>query len=139
MSYTQSELNRQAILDHLHAHPGQGAQVIANAIGITRNSVQNCVKMMTRRGELARTGTRNETRYTAIATTTVSAEQIIEEIRVRRCGKGGEAKKTQVEHGIVKAPGHYIQRGGQWPSQCNSGGQGALRGVVGIQASAGML
>lgn len=139
MSYHQSQLNRQAILNHLHASPLKSAKQISNETSLTRNSVENCVRQMTARGEIEKIGAGTATRYKAIAKTTVSAEQIIAEMAEKRHKAGLKAEKAQAGHGIVQREGYYSQRGGGWLSQHDSGGQGAVRGVVGVQSSAGMI
>jgi hypothetical protein len=137
MSYLTSQGNRQAILDHLHQHPLKGATQISIDINLSRNSVESCVRMMTARGEVEKVGAGATTRYKAIATTTVSAAEIIAEMHDKRMKAG--VKAEQIEHGRVTSPGYYKQRGGTWKAQSSSGGQGALMGVVGVQSSAGML
>jgi hypothetical protein len=137
MSYAQSQLNRQAILDHLHQHPLKSAQQISNESGVGRNSVESCVRMMTARGEIEKIGAGATTRYKAIATTTVSAETIIAETKVKRSKAG--VKAAQIEYGRVTSPGYYKQCGGTWKAQSASGGQGAVRVRVYVGSSSGML
>ncbi len=48
-------------------------------------------------------------------------------------------RKESQAVGKVSRPGHYSQRGGGWKAQSNQGGQGAVRGVVGVQSSAGVV
>jgi hypothetical protein len=137
MSYLTSQGNRQAILDHLHKNQLKSANQVAIETGITRSSVQSCCLMMTRRGEIEKVGTGMATRYKAIATTTVSAETIIAEMKVKREGSGAKAEKLSAGYGKVSKPGFYRQSGGGWQAQQSSGGQGALRGVVGVPSSMG--
>lgn len=132
MSYQQSELNRQAILDHLHAYPLKSANQIAIDAGLSRNGVQSCVKFMESRGEIEHIGKGKTTAYRALVKTTISAKQVIAEIQEKRRAKGVEVMASRC--GKTSSPGYYSQRGGNWQAQAGQGGQGALRREVGIQS-----
>lgn len=127
MSYAKSQMNRQAILDHLHANPSKSAKAIADSIGISRNSVESCVRFMLRREEISRTGQGSAVRYTARAKTTISAEQVIAEMHDKRSASGKVHEKAQHEHGIISRPGYYCQRGGGWEPKSGKEGQGSGR------------
>lgn len=132
MSYQDAQQTRQKILDWLHDNPDHGVQAICTGISKTRNHTMGGLRTMTARGEVLKLGEGFGSVYRAIATTTVSAEQIIAEIRDRQ-------KKGKEKVPVNSAPaGHYIQRGGNWPSR-SSGGQGAVRQAVGVASSFGMV
>jgi hypothetical protein len=138
MSYARSAENRQAILDHLHATQPKGANTIAKAIGLGRNTVEACVLMMTARGEIEKLGAGQATRYKAIALTTISAADVVLEMQEKRSKAGAKAEKTQTGSGIVEKPGYYRQQGGGWLAgemRAHDRGQGS----AGIRVSAGMF
>lgn len=139
MSYIQSQKNRQGILDHLHRHPLKSAQQISKEAGIGRNSVESCVRLMTARGEIEKRGAGAATRYLAIATVTVSAEQIVAEMKEKRAKAGLVAEKAQAGLGKISKPGYYSQRGGGWEANKESGGQSSGRREFGVQSSMGMI
>lgn len=132
MSFQQAQQNRQAILDHLHAHPSKSALQLAEAIGITRNSVQSAVKFMTDRGEVSKTGKGKSVSYTAVAITTISAEQVVKEMQAKKSSV--ESKKIRIAQGKFQKPGVYRQIGGGWDSLPAQGGQGACPRPWGIQS-----
>jgi hypothetical protein len=136
MSYAKSAETRQAILDHIHVNPLQSANQISIAIGATRDSVQSCVKFMTDRGELEKIGSGMKTGYRAQVTTTISAEQVINEMQAKRHAAGIKAEAK--EHGKTIRPGYYSQRGGDWQAK-SGGGQASGRSRVYVCASAWML
>jgi hypothetical protein len=141
MSYTKSAENRQAIIDHLHATHPKGAKGISVAIGLGRNTVEACVRMMTARGELEKIGAGQATRYKAIALTTISAADVVFEMQEKRSKAGVKAREkgeTQTGRGIVEKPGFYRQAGGGWLAgemRAEDRGQGS----AGIRVSAGMF
>jgi hypothetical protein len=138
LSYLKSAENRQAILDHLHTSEPKGAKGISVAIGIGRNTVEACVRMMTARGELEKIGAGQATRYKAIALTTISAADVVFEMQEKRSKAGVKAEKTQTGSGIVEKPGYYRQAGGNWLAgemRAHDRGQGRS----GIRVSAGMF
>lgn len=130
MSYEATQNTRQQILDFLHANPRQSAKAIGIGISEWRNRTESSLRMMTARGEIQKIGFGQATVYRAIATTTVSAETVIAEMR--------EKRKVHAEQGRVVKPGYYAQRGGNWQSK-SSGGQGAVRVPVGVVSSFGMV
>lgn len=138
MSYEATQNTRQQILDFLHANPRQSAKAIGIGISEGRNRTESSLRMMTARGEIQKIGFGQATVYRAIATTTVSAETVIAEMREKRNKAGAKADKVHAEQGRVVKPGYYAQRGGNWQSK-SSGGQGAVRVPVGVVSSFGMV
>lgn len=138
MSYEGAHQTRQQILDWLHVNPNNSAKAIGIGIAEGRNRVESSLRMMTARGEIVKIGHGITTVYRAIATTTISADEVIEEMREKRKKSGGKAEKARSEHGRVTKPGYYAQRGGNWQSK-SEGGQGALRQAVGVASSFGMV
>lgn len=134
MSYQASQNTRQAILDHLRAHPLKSANQIAIDINVSRNSVQSCVVFMLRRGEIEKHGKGMTTSYKAIAQTTISAREVVDEMQAKRQAKG--IKAMSIVSGRKSTPGHYIQRGGNWQPTPGAGGQGAVRQKVGVVSCA---
>jgi hypothetical protein len=132
MSYQRSQQTRQAILDELHVNPRQSARGLSTKLGVTRNSVQSCVVFMTERGEIEKIGEGHGTCYVAKVKTTISAQEVIEEIHRKRQASGKKSNPIVLEDeevGVVNRPGYYRQKGGGWKSK-GGGGQGAVRGKV---------
>jgi hypothetical protein len=146
MSYLKSQQTRQTILNHLHATKPAGCKDIAIAINIGKNAVESGLRAMLQRGEIERLGAGQATRYKAIATTTVSAEQIIEEMAAKRYGIADHNKaKAKAKQAPLKPcePWRYRSKDYRNPYKDlplqNQGGQGALRSTVFVASSAGMV
>lgn len=135
MSYTRSQNNRQAILDHLHLYPMKGAKAISNDANINRNSVESSLKYMVQIGEVEKIGAGQATRYKAIATKTVSADQVRESVDKKRI-EALTKDHPSGAYGKTERPGYYSQKGGGWEPHQRQGGQGAVRIKTGIQSSA---
>lgn len=132
MSYQQSEKNRQAILDHLNFYPRKGAASIAESIGISRNSVESCVRFMTRRKEIEKIGNGKATVYVALVKQTISAAEVVRQMQARQASVLSGRKPAP--NGKKSEPGYFSQRGGVWPATPGQGGQGAVRRAVTIQS-----
>ena len=139
MSYRDAQQTRQKILDWLHDNPDHGVQAICTGISKTRNHTMGGLRTMTARGEVLKLGEGFGSVYRAIATTTVSAEQIISEIRDRQ-KKGKE--KVPVNSTPVGYYIHSIDRNNDGTVRMpiiGQGGQGAVRSRVYVGSSAGMI
>lgn len=123
--YLNAQRRRQAILDFLHASPAVALPVItAHMRGLGDDgSMDNAMRTMLGFGEITYTGGHGRRKYIAIAITTRSAEEVMEN-RIDKI-----AKKTFVENidkPVRHLPGRYIHHPGDHPIR-NQGGQGALR------------
>lgn len=134
MSYERSQNNRQRILDHLHANPHQSAKTISMQTGLGHNPVKSCCRFMLQMKEIQKHSAGKMTKYTAIATTTISAEEVARTFSVK------QAKKiAPVDQGKIERPGHYIQRGGNWQAAASEDAQNSRMPRVFAGSTCGML
>lgn len=132
MSYEQSAKNRQAILDDLHANPSRDPSDLPEVLGISRNGVKAALKFMREKGEVSKVGSYQHSGYRALVTTTISAKQVIAEMRER---KASGVKTTTMPSGKQRSQGYYCQLGGTWKATASQGGQGAVRERTGVSCS----
>jgi hypothetical protein len=123
--YLNAQRRRQAVLDFLHGNPSSALPTIERhmlSLG-DNDSMDNTMRTMLGWDEISFTGGHGRRRYSAIAATTRSAEQVMED-------RGSKVLKKAFDDHIDKPvrnrPGHYVHRMGEHPIR-NQGGQGALR------------
>lgn len=123
--YRNAQRRRQAVLDFLHTSPGVALPVIqAHMLSLgDEASMDNTIRTMIGFGEITYTGGHGRRRYSAIATTTRSAEQVMDD-RGNKILK--KAFDDHIDKPVRSSPGHYVHRMGEHPIR-NQGGQGALR------------
>ena len=119
--YEQAEANRQSILDYLHASPYRTTTDLAVHLGVDTERANRLIANMVRMGEAARYGKRGSLTFTAIATKTVSADDIYAKV------EGGlpKARPKQSAGRYIHVPGDPLP---------NQGGQGAVRRSVTIRS-----
>ena len=125
---------RQRILDYVNTHQHASPAEVSQGMGIMQDTVSRAMFDMCHNGEMVREKSMDERgqpyRYEALVQT---ASKTVYKKRTPKPRKESQAV------GKVSKPGYYSQRGGGWLSQHDSGGQGAVRGVVGVQSSAGLV
>lgn len=145
--FSRCEAMRQAVLDLAHKKPGVSGSEIVHTFGWPAGTANSRLVNMLALGELSReqiaikvqdktgrTVTLKSYAYTALVEKTVSAETVRrqkagyapkpEKIKVERMKS---VKKPSTEIGKTRAPGHYVQKGGNWQANPDSGGQGAVQ------------
>ena len=125
---------RQKILDYINANGTTSSKQVARHFKITHDAAYRATQKMYRLKELSKTGDRMTTVFNAIKTESASASELRDAAYNKRSYNMME-KRPQIQKNT--RPGHYIHHP-DMPIK-NQGGQGNLRRVVGIQASAGML
>lgn len=153
-----AQRRRQAILDHLRAHPmSEYDKLVAAALaaepGTKPNSIRGLVAHMLKREEIAASGAPRQRSYIALVDTTASAEEVrdaylarkkvsntkytaisVECKREKRAEEAARRPEKPQPTDIIGGPGSTVYREGQNPEiRKNQGGQGAasLRSGIG--------
>ncbi len=144
--YIRTEAMRQAVLDLVHANPGISGSEIIKHVGGDGCTVNSRLKGMCDLGEMERKPVVINTRnvrghvrkiatyaYTALVTKTISAETVRRMAENERKPNKPREKAEARSGGKTITPGRYVQKGGSWPANPGSGGQGAVerRVVIG--------
>ena len=128
----ESQHRRQRILDYLHANGAASVLQITTGISDVHKLVTGTLALMRARHEVAATGKRMDVRYIALATTTVSAQEMHDAIR-DHAAKRSKTAATEVAEASKRAkhePWRTVHKGGENPAIKNQGGQGSLRRTV---------
>jgi hypothetical protein len=136
---TKNQHRRQAILDELHARPGQSARQISSAIGVAYKIVLGSLNTMRQRGEIDSLGARKHMTFVALARETLSAQAMYD-----ATDKGRAERQALINaQAANKPPGprpdepwRTVHIGGRLhASDAGSGGQGAVHHRVTINCS----
>ena len=145
--YTQSESMRQYVLELVRETPGITGSELARLIAGNPCTINSRLAVMCQTGEMKRKPvviTQRNVRchvrkvktyaYTALVAKTISAEAVRKKsLAERKPMTPRERVENRPEGGKIRAPGYYSQKGGSWPANPGSGGQGAVerRVVIG--------
>ena len=144
--YTRTEAMRQAALDLVNANPGISGSEIIRIVGGDGCTVNSRLKGMCDLGEMKRKPVVINTRnvrghvrkiktyaYTALVEKTISAETVRRQAENERKPHKPREKAEARSGGKTRTPGRYVQKGGNWQANPDSGGQGAVvrRVVIG--------
>lgn len=149
--YVEGAQNRQKALDYINAHPNQTGPEIIEALGWDKVGGSDRLGKMYLARELDRELCQHSGinangkkfnittyRYTARVTKTRGADEVLKTMAENLKSDGQKARekaaKAKTRPALVSGPTNPDRK----PIP-NQGGQGAVRGVVGVQSSAGMI
>jgi hypothetical protein len=120
-----SQHRRQRVLDFLNANGAASVLQITAGTGEKHKLIIGTLALMRGRREVESSGAKLAVRYTALATTTVSAQAMYDAIRDAKTRKAAEDAAVVPARASVSAGG--VHKCGGNPPIKNQGGQGALR------------